>query len=282
MRRIYKADNVTTSESFFLLADIAEHPLAGVADTVQPDDPAEEATLYQGKPNAFAPDAGDAPPFRAIPRNTVHDTVQELAQLEALRGQIIAQATSEAARLIQEGHTKAQAEYNDALARAAEQIERDRQSACEEGRQRAFTQTLQDITNCVRDIEQTLTRLESMQAVFITGYEQDLKWMALEIAQKVLMDTVADDDTRLLPLVMAAVNSAANAPWMTVEISERMTGLLTQLQQRLKDFPDGRVSLRLVDAPSDTCIVETPDTFFDASITQQIENLKGYFAAEQG
>ena len=256
--------------------------MADMVDTAPPDDTGEQAALCRYEQSAFAPDAGDAPPARAIPRHTVHDTVQELAQLEALRGQIIAQATSEAARLIQEGHARAQAEYNDILARAAGQIERDRQTACEEGRQRAFSQTLQDITGCVRDIEQTLTRLESMQAVFITGYEQDLKWMALEIAQKVLMDTIAADDTRLLPLVMAAVNSAANAPWMTVEISEHMTGLLTQLQQRLKDFPDGRVSLRLVDAPSDTCIVETPDTFFDASITQQIENLKGYFAAEQG
>ncbi len=283
MRRIYKPSNVTTSEKYFLLGDVVDLSSAEDDDDRALTDYSEDETAPQGAnhPDDLA-ESEDAPQNRSVRRHAVHGTVQEMAQLEQLRDQIIAQATSEAARLIQEGHAKAQAQYNETLARAAEQIEHDRQTAREEGRQQAFAQTTQDIINCIRDIEQTLARLESAQAGFITGYEQDLKWMALEIAQKILMDTIADDEARLVPLVMAAVNSAGSAPWMTVEISERMTGLLTQLQQKIKDFSTGRINLRLVDAPPDTCIVETPDTFFDASISQQIENLKGYFAAEQG
>ncbi len=282
MRRIYKPGNVTTSDKHFLLGDVVDASAGENGRCASPDYSEESAVFQDTNQPDDLPECEDAPQSRPALRRPAAGTVQEMAQLEQLRDQIIAQATSEATRLIQEGHTKAQAEYNDMLARAAEQIERDRQTACKEGRQQAFTQTAQDIAGCIRDIEQTLARLESAQAGFITGYEQDLKWMALEIARKILMDTIADDDTRLTPLVLTAVNSVGSAPWMTVEISEHMTGLLTQLQQKLKDFSAGRVNLRLVDAPPDTCIVETPDTFFDASITQQIENLKGYFAAEQG
>jgi len=286
LRRIYKPGHVTTSEKFFLLGDAADHLCTaenddGVwSDLAEADDDAAQDLADQ---NMVPAESEDAPPPRPASRRPAHSTVQEIAQLEQLRDQMIAQATSEAARLLQEAHMKAQAEYHETLARAAEQIERDRQTAREEGRQQAFAQTTQDIVGCIRGIEQTLARLESAQAGFITGYEQDLKWMALEIAQKILVDTISADDTRLVPLVMAAVHSAGNAPWMTVEISERMTGLLTQLQHKISSFSDtGRINLRLVDAPPDTCIVETPDRVFDASIKQQIENLKGYFAAEQG
>ncbi len=275
MRRIYRPDNIITSEQAFLLGDAVDFTRDQSGGDAPPPD-------YQAECDyPCAPPDDDHLPDAAT--RAASYAAQETARLEALRDQIIAQATSEAARLIQEGHIRAQAEYNNALVRAAEQIERDRQAACQEGRQQAYTQTVQDITDCIHGIEQALIRLESAQATFITGYEQDLKWMAIEIAQKVLVDTVAEDDTRLLPLVLAAVNSVDNAPWMTVEISEQVTGLLTQLQQRLAGLSDaGRVGLRLVDAPPDTCIVETPGTVFDASITQQLENLKGYFAAEQG
>ncbi|HWP51418.1 MAG TPA: hypothetical protein VN626_06950 [Clostridia bacterium] len=286
MRRIYKPNNVTTSDRHFLLGDTDgqassdENDDEIFWDSTEEDEAAAQGANSNGD---SAEKAGLTPDKPIAKRHAARTTVQEIAQLEQLRDQIIAQATSEATRLIEEGHAKAQAEYKDACARAVQQIENDRKAACEQGKQQALVQTAQDIAKCIHDIGETLSRLESAEAGFITGYEQDLKWMALEIAQKILMDTINADETRLVTLVMAAVNSASNAPWMSVEISEHMTGLLTQLQQKLKDIPTtGRVSIKLIDAPPDTCIVETPDKFFDASITQQIENLKGYFAIEQG
>ncbi|MFV0498340.1 MAG: hypothetical protein ACK5L0_09285 [Candidatus Fimivivens sp.] len=275
MRRIYKPANVTTSETCFLLGDTGEQTSAeGGDDGDGLDDPEERknATHTHMNQNDNSNELA----------NKHRHTVQDMARLEQLRDQIIAQATAESARLIEKGHAKAQTEYQAALARASAQIERDRQAACMEGQQQALHQTKEDITTCIRNIEQTLIHLESTQARFITGYEQDLKWMSLEIAQKILMDKISADDTQLVPLVMNAVNSVSDTPWMSVEISEHMTGLLTQLQQKLQSAPAGsKVNIRLNDAPPDTCIIETPDKFFDASIRQQIENLKGYFAAEQ-
>lgn len=285
MRRIYKPHNVTTSDNYFLLGDIGQHTLDRECDDkfllgCSEEDENSSAPESQSDDSAENLQDGEN---RSTKRHATHGIMQDIAQLEQLRDQIIAQATAESTRLIEEGHAKAHAEYQAAIVRASEQIERDRQAACAQGHQQALAQTTQDITNCIRNIEQTLARLESVQASFITGYEQDLKWTALEIAQKILVDTITADDTRLVPLVMAAVNSASSAPWMSVEISEHMTGLLTQLQQKLQDSSiSNRVSIRLIDAPLDTCIIETPDKFLDASITQQLENLKGYFAVEQG
>ena len=286
MRRIYKPDNVTTSDKCFLLGDTGQHTLIQECDDELALDCFEEDESPVGlgtQNDDSAEKLQDGEKGPTAKRHAARGTLQDIVQLEQLRDQIIAQATAESARLIEEGHAKAQSEYQAAIARASEQIERDRQSACAQGQQQAFAQTTREITDCIRNIEQTLAQLESAQASFITGYEQDLKWAALEIAQKILIDTITADDTRLVPLVMAAVNSASSAPWMSVEISEHMTGLLTQLQQKLQDSTvSDKVSIKLIDAPLDTCIIETPDKFFDASITQQLENLKGYFAVEQG
>ncbi len=282
MRRIYKPNNVTTSDKYFLLGDTGAHTSDLECDDELALDRFEEDECPETE-NGDSEKLQDGQKCSTSKRSAARSTMHDIAQLEQLRDQIIAQATAESTRLIEEGHAKAQAEYQAAIARAAEQIERDRQSACAQGQQQAFAQTTQGITDCIRNIEQTLVQLESAQASFITGYEQDLKWAALEIAQKILIDTITADDTRLVPLVMAAVNSVSSAPWMSVEISEHITGLLTQLQQNLQDSTvSDKVSIKLIDAPLDTCIIETPDKFFDASITQQIENLKGYFAVEQG
>lgn len=281
MRRIYKQDSVTTSDDFFLLEDLlltnsgsdAEGDLfedgqAGLDEIQRSDIPAADSVDgYIAKP---------------VQQRGLRPTVQEVAHLQELRDQIIAQATAESARLIEEGCARAQAEYEAALSRAAQEIENTRQEAYALGRKEAFEQHSKAITDCVANLEASVARLEGMQAGFITGYESDLKWMALEIAQKILMDTIVADETRLIPLVMHAVNSAKNAPWISVEISENMTRLLTHLQHALESQPFvGKVNLKLVSAPADTCMVETPDSCFDASIIRQIENLKGYFAAER-
>ena len=284
LRRIIKHQNVATADDFFLLEDL---PLSFPHD--------DDTNLPCSESAPLAEDATDDSDFSDTTSSKdyagnpdVHfqssrSTAKDIAMLHELRDQIIAQATLESTRLIQEGHARAQAEYQSAISRAKQEIENARQAAIEQGKKEAYEKHASKITDCIARLEEGIARIEGAQAGFINGYENDLKWMALEIAQKILMDTISADEARLVPLVMAAVNSAKNAPWISVEISENMTCLLAQLQQELQSLPfAGKVSLKLVSASDDTCLIETPDRCFDASLTRQIENLKGYFTAEQG
>ena len=196
---------------------------------------------------------------------------------------MIAQAASEASRLIEEGHARAQAEYAAALRDAASAIEAEREKACQIGRAEAAAGCRDEIIECVTKIEELICRLESDHAAFITGYENDLKWLALEISRQILSDTIESDNKKLCSLVMAAVRSAKGARWMKVELSDKMAGILSTLQAAVEaEMPAGSVEFKLVSAPNDHCIVETPEKVFDASFSQQIENLKVYFANEQG
>ena len=94
-------------------------------------------------------------------------------------------------------------------------------------------------------------------------------------------DTIRADQTSLSSLVMKAVISAKKEGKLSVEISDKMLDLLSVLQQKLKEAGlEDSVSVKLSSIPEDSCIVETPDRFIDASIPRQIENLKQYFQSE--
>lgn len=217
--------------------------------------------------------------------NSVPLAADELvtANTREICDKMIAQATSEASRLIEEGHARAQAEYTAALRNAAQAIEEERETARKVGRAEAAAGCRDEIIECVTKIEELICRLESDHAAFITGYENDIKWLALEIAQQILSDTIAADNSKLCSLVMSAVRSAKGARWMKVELSDSMANILSTLQAAVNaEMPEEKVEFQLVSAPSDHCVVETPEKVFDASFSQQIENLKIYFANEQG
>ncbi len=195
---------------------------------------------------------------------------------------MIAQATSEAARLIEEGHARAQAEYSAAISAAQNDIAAEQQKAFTLGRTDAAKACRDEINGCVAKIEDLICRLESDHAAFITGYENDLKWLAIEIAQQILCDTIESDNQKLCSLVLGAVKSVKNARWLKVELSDQMAGVLSTIQQAVESEIPGKAEFKLVSAPTDHCVVETPEKVFDVSLSQQIENLKIYFANEQG
>lgn len=244
-------------------------------EETQPDMPEEEETDAENgsseQPETVPNESSPAAP------------VQETAHVNELCDRMIEQAAAEAARIIEEGHARVQEEYNAAMKDAAAQIEADREAAKSEGKAQAAAECRQQIADCINDIQDAVSRIEGDLAAFITGYESDLKWLALEIAQQILSDTIQADQTRLVPLVLSAVRSAKGAKWMKVELSESMAELLTTLQNAIEaDSPAEKVEFKLVAGDSGHCVVETPEKAFDASISQQIENLKIYFANEQG
>ena len=138
-----------------------------------------------------------------------------------------------------------------------------------------------EIRGCISRLEEKVSQLEGAQAGFVAEYEQNLKWMALEIASKVLGKRIEEDDTEMASLVKEAVNTVWGAKWITVEISDAMPGLLDLLAKNLHLADGGsRVEVHPVQAPAGTCIIDTPSGLIDASVYTQLENLKEYFAGE--
>ncbi len=189
--------------------------------------------------------------------------------------EIVQEAQAEAARIVQEAQMQAEEEAHRLLEEAKAQAVLLRQEAMEQGRQQGYEECLASIGNATQTLETAVARMEGEVAGFEAEYEEQLQWMALEIASRVLSRKVASNDGILTSMVERVVKGLKNEPWVRVEVAQEMTRLIGQLQ----DLYDGQEQIEVSPIPADagTILVETASGVVDASLHTQLENLKQYF-----
>lgn len=215
------------------------------------------------------------------------ESEEDTVALEGTRreaAEILQKAREEAAMITNKAAIQAQLDHDHLLEQTAVEMEQIKKQAYEEAYQKGMAEGARDQANSLRDCMTSLiegvSHLEGEQAGFMAEYEYNLKWLAWEIASKVLGRKLEEDETELVSLVKMAVASVKNAEWITVEVSEKMTGLLDTLSKEFRRLGDDRVEIRGISGPDDTCIIDTPDGLIDASVYRQLENLRIYFANE--
>ena len=189
---------------------------------------------------------------------------------------VIEKAAEHAKLTIAKAIEQAQAQREDILAQAVKEAQAIKQQAYEEGVQTGMQSKTGEINDCIKKIELAISVMEGEQAGFIAEHEENLRWLALEIAARVLNKRI-DDDKEMESLVKAAIKSVKNAEWIRVEIAESMTGLIDSLTQLVKQNEGGKVQVIGVTEPVGTCIIDTPQGRIDASVYTQLANLKEYF-----
>lgn len=195
---------------------------------------------------------------------------------------LLEQARHQAEMIVRDAAQRAQEEYSATMHRAEMEAETLRAQAVQEGRAEGARTQVETIRTCIAGLEASISAMEGSQAGFVTEYEQNLQWVALEIASKLMNKKIQTDDAEMLELVKGAVNSVSGAKWISVEVSSEMPHLLEQLTECLQTASaNKKADVRPINAPYGTCLVETPEGIVDASLYKQIENLKEYFAAQQ-
>lgn len=197
---------------------------------------------------------------------------------EEAAGMVIGKAAERARELMDNAARDAAALRENILQQAQQEAMELETQAYAEGLARGVQERRNEIDDCVHKLELAVGRIEGEQAGFMAEYEENLRWLAVEIASRVLNKRIADDETEMESLVKAAVATVKNAEWIRVEIAETMTGLIDKLTQTLKQSDGAKIQLRGVTEPVGTCVVDTPDGRTDASVYTQLANLKEYFA----
>lgn len=198
--------------------------------------------------------------------------------------QMLIDAREEAAKIVNKATIQAQLDHDRLMEQTAVEMERIKQQTYAEAYERGLAEgTKQQIENLyalIGEIRSQIGVLEGERAGFIAEYEYNLKWLAWEIASKVLGRKLEEDETELVSLAKMAVASVKNAQWITVEVSDKMSTLMDELTKEFRRVGDERVEVRGISAPEGTCIIDTPDGLIDASVYRQLENLRIYFASE--
>lgn len=263
--KVFYGGNLVVSDEVFTIEDEALNEGAPLEVLEPPDDFVEDDLL--GDEDEKSPDEKIA----------LDGTRREAEE-------ILKNARDEAAMILNKASIQAQLDRDHLLEKTAAEMEVVKRQAYEEAYQKGLSEGVrtqaQALQECMEQLVDGVSRLEGEQAGFMAEYEYNLKWLAWEIASKVLGRKLEEDETELVSLVKMAVASVKNAEWITVEVSEKASSLLESLEKEFRRLGDDRVDIRGISAPEGTCIIDTPDGLIDASVYSQLENLRIYFSGE--
>lgn len=187
-----------------------------------------------------------------------------------LREKALAQAEEEAEELKRQAHTEGyQAGFAQGMAEGRQEakVQREQMAAAQEKEITAF------LKDAVRARDQLLE-----------DSKQDLKELALAIAEKVIHVSLKSSGDILIRMIEAATAKRRRCEWVQVYIADcdakasvntvpELTEYLSRLSDRVRVIP-------MTGDESGTCIVEMPDEIIDASVSTQLDNLRGIITDE--
>ncbi len=274
LSRILKPGDVVAADEVFQLPDILPQ---------EPQPPLPQDT--QGRQEQLEQEEAAAQPPQA-PADDLPRAQQLESHAKLVYESTIRKAQEESDAILTRAREQAKREADQILQMALQEAEALGVQLSEQARRQAAGERAQEIQQTLNRAETALEALNRQHAQFMRQYEEELKWFALEIASKILHRRVEEDDAQLLELVKAAAESVKRVPWMTIQVSQEMTGLLAALQQYLAvsgNQPAPQVDILAIQQPPGSVLIETPEGIVDASVSTQLKNLKESFQqAENG
>ena len=180
-------------------------------------------------------------------------------------------------------------EHQDAQQRQLEDHQADLQAQILEARQEAYQDELLEkreaISEAVAYISRGMRDIEEGFAGFVREFSDELKFMALDIAERILNKEIDEDAHALEALVLQQVSEIKNAPWINVEVSDQIKGLAGHLKEQLERAEQGKqFFVESRDVPPDTVRIVTEEGVVDATLSIQIKQLREAFirAGEEG
>lgn len=164
------------------------------------------------------------------------------------------------------------------LADIEQQAKQARQYAFQQGYNEGHTNGVhvqsEKIIACTNALEMMIGYVEGELSGFLTEHESNLKWLALEVVEKILQVKLEEDDSIMLNIVTEVIEKVKKSDWVKVQLSNKAIGLI----DNLKHIIAPHVEITTAPLPLGTCIVDTPSGILDVSILTQLENLKEYFS----
>ncbi len=135
-----------------------------------------------------------------------------------------------------------------------------------------------ELRDCISSVQNLMDDLMRKHNEFVEQYTNELKYMAIDIAEKIMFEKISEDDASLRRLVLLSVNSVKSYEWLSVELSERLVGLVDFMKKELeKPEYKGKAHVFSIAGTDDICRVTTNEGTIVSTIGVQTENLRRAF-----
>jgi len=252
--------------------------------------PAEELRVDRPRPAADArparsenPAAPAAPPAELPEEAGAAEQPEEetdpLAYVKIQADAILADAREEAEQYKQRARAEFEAELDEAKRAAREEgysrgYAEGMAQAMQDGRQECERMALEQIRGVETFLEQAARARDKM----LDDAREELKDLAVAIAEKVIHVSLKNSSDIILRMVDAATDTHKRCEWAHVYVSDADVGgkayTVPELTAALSHIADRVKVIPMPEEESGTCIVELPDVIYDASVSTQLENMK--------
>lgn len=164
------------------------------------------------------------------------------------------------------------------MADMEEELEDIRTQAAAKAYSDALNAKRSELQQCMDQVNAVLSQMQQNQQEFMDQYGVELKYLAVDIAEAMILKKIQEDDMILKDLVMQTVNRIRNAEWLDVEISEQLTGLVDYLKEEFqRPQYRGKTTVTSRHLPEDTVRVDNQDGSVIATISTQADRLRAAF-----
>ncbi len=263
MRKVFKPENIVKNSRTVRIPDIEFKP-----EPVESEDEANEQKILTDEV------------YEQIKTEMREELAGELGRkkLSAAheRDVMLGKAKRESQQVLDDANSSRRQILDETNA-AAELIKK---NAYDEGLKKGISDKTELLENLSHYISQSIEQLKHDEDEYFEEYGRQLKYVACEIAEKIIYQKIQDDDMTMYNLVKNAVKTVRDAPWIKAEVSEKLSGYVDSLE---KEFADSGINAEISiseNVPDDTCRINTSDGFVVASVSQQLENIKEFISRQ--
>lgn len=185
-------------------------------------------------------------------------------------------AKKEAQKILDDANVSRRQILDDASA-SAETI---KQNAYNEGLKKGIADKSELLENLAHYISHSIEQMKKDEEEYFKEYEKQLKYVALEMAEKIIYQKIQEDEMTMYTLVKNAVKTVRGADWIKVETSQKLSGYADSLE---KELADSGIEIELSineTVPEDTCVINTSEGVVIATISEQLSNMKEYISRQ--
>ncbi len=205
-----------------------------------------------------------------------------------------AYAKIQAEALMRDAEAQAEAYRDKALRDLEKELDQKRRVAREEGYHQGYAAGMADAMaeakeqlnqmaeEQIRSVQEFLAAAARQRDRLLDESREELKELALAVAEKVIQVSLKNSDDIILRMVDAATDTHRRCEWAHIYVADcdvrgraytvpELTAALSHISERVRVIP-------MADDESGTCIVELPDVIYDASVSTQLNNIREVLA----
>lgn len=249
-------------------AEPEAQPLEDFTDEDEHDGP-DDGSVPESKPERQTKKKEPGPiDFAQVQADAIRTQAQREA--EELREKALSEAEAEIEELRQQARQEGyQAGFSQGIA---------------EGRQEAKAQLEEMAAAQEKDVAEFLKDAVRARDQLLEDSKQDLKELALAIAEKVIHVSLKSSGDILKRMIDSATAKRRRCEWVQVYIADRdvraSASTIPELTQALSRLSDRVRVIPMTGDESGTCIIEMPDEIIDASVSTQLDTLRGLITDE--